>query len=288
MRNLQKFLAKHHHWILFVLLEIASMVLLFQYNSYQGSAWFSSANYATGKVLEYNSAIESFFSLTQVNQELTRRNLYLEHQVEEMSQQLADLTRDSAYLHRNQLQMLADYKLIHGKVVGNSLSKRDNLITVDKGAADGVRKNMGVACGNGIVGIVYLVAQHYSVVIPVLNSQSNISCKIQGRDYFGYLRWDGGSPAFAYVDDIPRHARFKRGDAIVTSGYSSVFPPGVLVGHILTVYNSADGLAYKLKIRLATDFGRLRDVCFIDDAAVEERLQVMRAAQDSIKVQGNE
>jgi len=286
MQNLLEFLAKYNHWFVFVILEVVSMVLLFQYNSYHGSVWFSSANYVAGRMYDASSAIESFFSLTKVNEELTQRNAFLEHQVEQMSQKLAKAYEDSTYLHRNQLQLLSQYKLIPAKVVSNEVNKRRNLITIDKGSADGVKTDMGVVCGTGVVGIVYLVSKHYSVVIPVLNSESNISCAIQGRGYFGYLRWNGGSSELAYVDDVPRHARLKLYEKVVTSGYSSVFPPGILVGKIMHVYNSTDGLSYRLQVKLSTDFGRLRDVCVIDDTEMNERLQVLQAAQDSINNKG--
>jgi rod shape-determining protein MreC len=181
-----------------------------------------------------------------------------------------------------------NFTMIPAKVVSNEVNRADNLITIDKGAADGVRKDMGVVCGTGVVGIVYLVSQHYSVVIPVLSSKSNISCTIQNRDYFGYLHWTGGSPKLAYVDDVPRHARFRLYDKVVTSGYSSVFPPGVLVGKILHVYNSPDGISYRMQVELSTDFTRLRDVCVIDDTVMNERLRVMREAQDSLKTDKHE
>lgn len=287
MRNLLEFLAKYNHWIIFVLLEVFSFVLLFQYNNYQGSVWFSSANVVSGKVLEWSSEIEAFFSLVKVNEQLSQRNLYLEQQVRSLSEQLVAETQDSNAVHRGQLQLLSGYRLIPAKVVDNSVNRRDNFITIDKGSADGVRKDMGVACGNGVVGIVYLVSAHYSIIIPVLNTQSNISCQIQGRGYFGYLHWTGGYAHMAYVDDVPRHARFRTGDAIVTSGYSSVFPQGILVGHVRYVFNSADGMSYRLKIQLSTDFGKLRDVCVIDNAPMQERLELMRAAQDSIKIKEN-
>ena len=287
MRNLLEFLAKFNHWIIFVLLEVFSFVLLFQYNNYQGSVWFSSANVVSGKVLEWSSEIEAFFSLVKVNEQLSQRNLYLEQQVRSLSEQLVAETQDSNAVHRGQLQLLSGYRLIPAKVVDNSVNRRDNFITIDKGSADGVRKDMGVACGNGVVGIVYLVSAHYSIIIPVLNTQSNISCQIQGRGYFGYLHWTGGYAHMAYVDDVPRHARFRTGDAIVTSGYSSVFPPGILVGHVRYVFNSAAGMSYRLKIQLSTDFGKLRDVCVIDNAPMQERLDLMRAAQDSIKIKEN-
>lgn len=287
MRNLLEFLAKYNHWFVFLILEVVSMVLLFQYNSYQGSAWFSSANAVTGKLYEWDANVETFFSLTKVNQELTQRNAYLEQEVQKLSDSLVSVTKDSSIYHRDQFALLRNYRLIPAKVVANSVDKPGNLMTIDKGSADGIHKDMGVISGTGVVGIVYLVAEHYAIVIPVLNTKSNISCMIQNRGYFGYLRWKGGVSDLAYLEEVPRHAHFKLGDYVVTSGYSAVFPPGVRVGRILHVFNSADGQSYRVQLRLSTDFARLRDVCVIDDAAMKERLEIMRAAQDSIATNGD-
>ena len=283
MKNLLDFLARYNHWLLFIILEVASFVLLFQFNNYQGSVWFSSANAVSGKVFEWSASVEQFFALTKVNEDLTQRNLLLEQQVRLLADSLQQRDGDAAMPQSRQLQLLADYRLIPAKVVSNTVNRRDNFITIDKGAKDGVKKDMGVVCGNGVVGIVYLVSDHYSILLPVLNSQSNISCTIKGRGYFGYLHWTGGATNLAYVDDIPRHAHFKLYDLVVTSGYSSVFPPGILVGKILHVYNSSDGLSYRLNVKLSTDFANLRDVCVIDNTAMAERIQIMQAANDSIK-----
>lgn len=263
------------------------MVLLFRYNSYQGSVWFSSANAVTGKVYEWDSAVESYFSLSGVNSQLTQRNAFLEQQVRMLDDSIARLTRsqEAAVTRLSSMVPFQGCRLIPAKVVANMVNRYDNLITIDKGSADGVKRDMGVVCGMGVVGIVYLVSEHYSIVIPALNSHSNISCTIQRRGYFGYLRWRGGSSQLAYLEDVPRHAHFKLGDNVVTSGYSSVFPPGVMVGKVLHVFNSADGLSYRVQVKLSTDFARLRDVCLVDDSALQERIDLMRAAQDSIKPQ---
>lgn len=287
MHNLTEFLAKHNHWFVFLVLEVVSMVLLFRYNSYQGSVWFSSANAVTGKVYEWDSAVESYFALSGVNSQLTQRNAFLEQQVRMLDDSIARLTRsqEAAVTRLSSMVPFQRCRLIPAKVVANMVNRYDNLITIDKGSADGVKRDMGVVCGMGVVGIVYLVSEHYSIVIPALNSHSNISCTIQRRGYFGYLRWRGGSSQLAYLEDVPRHAHFKLGDNVVTSGYSSVFPPGVMVGKVLHVFNSADGLSYRVQVKLSTDFARLRDVCLVDDSALQERIDLMRAAQDSIKPQ---
>ena len=285
MHNLTEFLAKHNHWFVFLVLEVVSMVLLFRYNSYQGSVWFSSANAVTGKVYEWDSAVESYFSLSSVNSQLTQRNVLLEQQVRALNDSIAHLThsQETAVERLARMNPFQGCKLLPAQVVTNTVNRYNNLITLDKGAADGVKRDMGVVCGMGVVGIVYLASEHYSIVIPVLNGHSNISCTIQGRGYFGYLRWRGGSSQLAYLEDVPRHAHFKLGDYVVTSGYSSVFPSGVMVGKVLHVFNSADGLSYRVQVKLSTDFARLRDVCLVDDSALQERIDLMRAAQDSIK-----
>ena len=282
MRNLLEFLSKYYHWLLFAVLEVISFVLLFQFNSYQGSVWFTSANAVVGKLYELESSVESFFSLTKVNKDLTLRNFYLERQVNQLSRLYYDLTKDTTIAERNELEFLSRYKLIPANVVSNSVDRNDNLMTIDRGSKDGVEKDMGVACGNGVVGVVYLVSDHYSIVMPVLNYHSRISCAIRHRGYFGYLKWQGGDASIAYVEDVPRHAKFKRGDWVETSGYSSIFPTGVLVGKIIEVYNSRDGLSYRLKVQLTTDFGNVRDVCVISDKGIAERTRLMEAARDSL------
>ena len=285
MKNLLEFLSRHYHWLIFVFLEAVSLMLLFSYNSYHNSVWFSSANALTGRFYQWTSAVESYFSLTKVNEDLTLRNYYLERQVNQLRRLYGEATQEKDPQEQKGLDSLSRYQLIPAKVVSNELGKRDNLMTIDKGKDDGVEVGMGVACGRGVVGVTYLVSDHYSVVIPVLNTYaSRISCAIRGYGYFGVLRWYGEDAGYAYVEDIPRHARFKRGDWVETNGYSSIFPPGVLVGQIVEVYNARDGLSYKLKVRLSTDFGNVRDVVVISDRSIAARMRLMQAARDSLKL----
>jgi rod shape-determining protein MreC len=221
--------------------------------------------------------------LARVNEELTLRNFYQERQLAQLRRLYGELTHDTTALERQGMTLISQFNTIPAKVVSNSVDKADNIITIDRGRLDGVEKDMGVVCGSGVVGVVYLVSDHYAAVIPLLNvSSSRISCAIRGRGYFGYLQWYGGDPSEAYVEDIPRHARFKRGDWVETSGYSAIFPPGVLVGKIERIYDSTDGLSYRLKIRLSTDFACLRDVCVISDKSIGERLRLMEQVKDSI------
>ena len=144
MHNLLEFLERHHHWFLFVILEAISLTLLFSYNGYQGSVWFSSANALAGKVYAWSSAVESYFSLTKVNEDLTLRNYYLERQVTQLRRLYAEATQEEDPQERNGLDSLSRYQLIPAKVVTNELDRNDNLMTIDKGKADGVEVGMVV------------------------------------------------------------------------------------------------------------------------------------------------
>lgn len=283
MRNLLAFLAKYNHWFVFILLEVICFVLLFRFNNFQGSVYFSSANAVAGKVYEYNSSVTTFFNMSQSNKKLSERNLILEQQVRALTQYIATHHGDSLAMEQCQKQALAGFKLIPAKVIQSTINREDNLITIDKGKADGIHEDMGVACGTGVVGVVYMASDHYSVVLPVINVNSNISVMIRKRGYFGFLHWKGTPSDIAYVDDVPRHARFALGDYVVTNGYSSIFPPGIMVGKILHVFNSSDGLSYRVQLRLSTDFGKLRHVCVIDNSALKDKALLLKAAQDSLK-----
>ena len=283
MNNLFDFILRYISWFVFLICEIISLVLLFTYNNYQGSIWMSSANAVSGKVYEVNAGVEQYFSLTDINEQLSKRNLYLEQRVQDLTSQIAAKTGDSALMKLESYELMKKYSFISAKVVSNSIDKRDNLITIDKGETDGVRKDMGVACGYGVVGIVFMTGRHYSVVMPILNSNSSISCTINNRGYFGYLHWTGGNSRIAFMDEVPRHAHFKLYDKVVTSGYSSVFPPGIEIGKIIHVYNSSDGLSYRCMVELSTNFSKLRDVSVIDNAQMKERIDILRAAQDSLE-----
>lgn len=271
MRNLLNFLIKYNYWFLFLLLEVTSFVLLFRFNHYQQSVYFTSANGVAGKVYEISGGISSYFHLKTVNEDLLDRNIWLEQRVASLERVLQERKQDSARLYSMERIAPAEYRVFKANVIKNSLNKSDNYITLDRGATDGICPEMGVVDANGVVGIVYKTSPHYSVVISLLNGKSSISCKIVGSDYFGYLKWEGGDSRFAYLKDLPRHAEFNLGDTVVTSGYSAVFPEGVMVGTVDDMADSHDGLSYLLKIKLATDFGKVSNVRVISRSGQDEQ-----------------
>ena len=271
MRNLLNFLMKYNYWFLFLLLEVASFVLLFRFNRYQQSVYLTSANGVAGAIYGVAGSVSSYFHLKTVNADLLERNVWLERKVEVLEKAFAEQGPDSVMLHSLENLVSAKYEVYRATVIKNASNRLDNYLTLDKGSVDSIRPEMGVVDANGVVGIVYKTSPHYSLVISLLNSKSNLSCKISGSGYFGYLHWEGTDAQYAYLRDLPRHAEFSVGDTVVTSGYSAVFPEGVMVGTVDEMTDSHDGLSYRVKVKLATDFGKVTQVCIISRAGQEEQ-----------------
>jgi rod shape-determining protein MreC len=254
------------------------MFLLFRFNHYQRGVFFTSANVVTGKVYELSGGVSSYFYLKSTNEALLDRNLALERRMIQMEKALKEYHTDLQEIVSIRNTPLADYEIFKANVINNSLTNADNYITIDKGEKDNIRPEMGVVDANGVVGIVYMTSAHYSIVISLLNSKSNISCKILGYDYFGYLKWEHGDSKYAYLKDLPRHAPISLGDTVVTSGYSTVFPPGVMVGTVDDMSDSHDGLSYLLKVKLATDFGKVNTVRVLSRSGQKEQHELEQKA----------
>ena len=225
--------------------------------------WFCAANSGVAAAGGLYDDVRAYLHLKDVNRELTDQNLALQRETELLRQALKDATKDSTVTEKLMHDRLKGFELIPATVVSNSAERADNYLVIDKGTQHGVRPEMGVVSGGGVVGIVYLAGPNYSLIIPVTNRKSSISCRVRGQNYFGYLQWDGQSMLSAYVDDVPRYAKVRVNQAVETSGYSAVFPPGIFVGRIRQIRNSADGQSYRLDITLGTNFANLRDVSVV-------------------------
>jgi len=266
------------HWAVFLLLEVLSGFLLFGYNHYQGSVWFTQANTVAAQVHEWESMVLSYLRMPAENAALVRRNIVLQQQNDVLRHELALVENGKLKVDNypgdtssfNFQFSTFNFQLIPALVIDNSVRKRDNMLVIDVGSKDGVAPEMGVVSGTGVVGIVSAVTPHHALVMSILNSKSSISCRLRGTEYFGYLKWKGGKPLRAYMDDVPRHAHIKKGDVVETSGFSNVFPAGIFLGKVAEIKNSSDGLAYELEILLSTDLANIRHVAVINNQSKAE------------------
>ena len=248
MRSLLDFIVRHSYVFLFILLETLSLVLLFGFNDRQNEAFMTSANVMSGTLLEWRTGVEQYFGLRKENAGLMEENARLRSMLYELT--------DSQYVETE--RALSSEGVAVARVIDNSVRKDDNYITIDKGRRDGIAPGMGVYSSDGVVGSVMVAGNRYSIIMPVLNGNTSISCKIKGSESFGFLEWQGGDPYIAQVKDMPYHSAVRRGDTIVTTGFSSVFPEGIPVGAVTNVERSSNGYTLKISTRLAVDMSDLR------------------------------
>ncbi len=275
MDNLINFIIKHGAWILFILLQALCLILIFNDNPYQRSSLMSSGNQITGSIYKTANIVTGYFYLRSENKAIFRQNIELEKENYILRQTLNKQSLTSSVYDST---ASFPFREIFAEVIDNSVSKSHNYIVLDKGSKDGIEKEMGVINQNGIVGIISLVSSNYSIAISILNAKLHISCKIMRDGTIGSLTWKGEDPAFALLEELPRHTLFSPGDTIITSGYSAVFPEGIMVGTIEKSSSNIKDLNTAI-IKLSTDFFRLKNVCVIGNAQIDEIRQLEKEAK---------
>lgn len=280
MRNLLDFLIKHHAWVFFIIYVALSCALLFHSNPYQRSVYFGSANKIVSQVYETSNTVTGYLGLRKANEELLQQNGALEMEILRLRRQLQKYSYSAAAdTSLSGGSVSQPYGFVMARVINNSVAHLNNYITLDKGSADGVAPEMGVIDQNGVVGIIAVVNKHNSVAISVLNPKLRISCKVKNSDCFGSLVWDGRNARYAILEEMPRHVEFAPGDTIVTSGYSAVFPEGIMVGTIYDYSKQKDDNFYAMRVELSTDFSQLGAVRVISNDSQASLRQLEKEAQ---------
>lgn len=280
MRNLLDFFLKYSKWFIFIIYVIISCMLLFNGNPYQHYIYLTSANKVSSLVFKISSMVTSYFHLHDINEDLQRRNASLESEVICLNKELARYREEAIADSLSRDSSLVQFDFIIAHVISNSVSRANNYITIEKGRLDSIKPEMGVVDQNGVVGIINVVGDHSARIISLLNPKMRLSCKVKGREYFGSLVWDGKSPHEAILEEMPRHEKFKKGDTIVTSGYSAVFPEGIPVGTIISHEKEHDDNFYALRIKLFTDFTTLSTVRVIRNNMKDELMQLQEGEEN--------
>lgn len=270
MRNLLSFLLRYSSWFVFLIYVVLSCILLFKNNPYQHHVYLTSANTVASGVYEVANQFTGYFNLRTINDDLHRRNASLEAEVVALRGQVRRFQELGLQDSLARIDSLRKFDFIIATAINNSVARPYNYITIDKGSADGIQPEMGVMDQNGVVGVVNTVSPHYARIISMLNPNFRLSCKLRGGDAFGSLVWDGKNPQTALLEELPKHTRFSKGDTIVTSGYSAVFPEGIPVGVIMGSARGEDDNFFTLRIKLLTDFSALSDVRVISNQNIVE------------------
>jgi rod shape-determining protein MreC len=286
MRNLFAFIFRYRGFLVFLLLEIFCGYLIVQNNNYQGAAFYNSANMYAGRLLEFQNEVSDYFRLVEVNRALVDENRRLQQtlttimtsgKLEKMSPVPDSTFRakpDSAMLARQRLDttgMVRTFEFIPGKVIKNSIRLVNNHLLLNVGEADGVKPGMGVVSSRGVIGQVKATSAHYATVTSLLHSRTYMSAKIKRSNTLGTIKWDGSNYRVASLDYIPRHIQVQKGDTIITSGYNSIFPEGVMIGRIISFAKESDQSFYTIQVHLAPDFANLSYVYVIRNTSRGER-----------------
>jgi rod shape-determining protein MreC len=287
MRNLLEFLARFGSFFLFLILEAICFFIIFRFNDDKNRIFLTSTNAIAGYTLQQYDAIADYLSIPQQLAQLQEENSRLRAQLPEslynegFEQDTASLTvrkQDSVYTNTFTLDSIAKsdtliaqvYTYIPANVISNSINRRNNTITINKGQNQQIAPRMGVLGPQGIVGIVRYVSPRFSSIISLLHADISISASIKNKGYFGALVWENPDPRYMKLEAIPKHAVINPGDSVITSGFSSAFPAGIFIGTVVKVSQDAGDNFHNIKVKLANDLSNVNHVYVVQNKWLEE------------------
>lgn len=278
MRNLIQFLSKNSVVFLFLFLEFIALLLLVQNNNYQSSKFFNSSNFLIGNLYSTVNNVNDYFNLKSVNAELAEQNARLQNQnITSFTKVFGNTVeiRDTSYHQK--------YLYTSAKVVNSSTNKSSNYITLDRGAVNGIEAGMGVISAKGVIGTVKNVSDNFCSVMSVLHEKNAVSAKIKKSGYIGSVVWELGNYREAQLKDIPNHVQLKKGDVIITSGYSLVYPEGILVGRVKDFNLPEGNNFYNITIEFSVDFRQLSHVFIVKNKQKEEQQKLEELTEGELE-----
>jgi rod shape-determining protein MreC len=275
MRNIIAFIRQFFNFFLFLVLMGISLGILISYNQTYQAVFSNVANEATGKVgAQYNS-IEYYFRLKKTNEALVAENAELRGLLKQSFEgpDTSSVIKIDSLL-KDTLGRVRKFRFLPAKIVNNDISDQNNYITLYRGSKQGVTTDMGVIGPQGIVGRVILVSDNYCRVMSLLNRNTKVSAMTKKGFYTGLADWDGKDPRYITLHNIPKSAKVKVGDSILTSNLSGSFPPGIMVGTVAAIQGDPGSGFYELKIKTSTDFYSLQYAYLVDNVIWAEQKQL--------------
>ncbi|MCS6973165.1 MAG: rod shape-determining protein MreC [Cyclobacteriaceae bacterium] len=265
MQRILLFIYQYRAFFTFLFLELISVALYVQNNSYTGARFFNSTNRLAVAINNFTYSIRDYFALRDINRTLAEENRLLREQLQQYRQGLLyarDPVIDSVRIHQ--------YQFTSARVISNSVGRFTNFITIDRGLNDGVEPGMAVISPEGIVGKVKVSGNRFSVVTSLLNVDVMVSARLKRTGHFGTVQWDGVDPDYIPFKYLPRHVQPVVGDSIVTTGYSGIFPEDLMIGTIAEIQLAQGAPFYTIRVKLAQDFRRLSYVQVIRNRLLPE------------------
>lgn len=276
MQNVIYLLRKFSFIFLFLLFEAIAFALIFRRSYFQRVAILNSTNEITGRIYSGYSNTWSFIYLRKENDLLAKENARLMALVQSSQKryyQSQTLKGDTVFEQQ--------YEYIPCRVINNSVRNTKNYFTIDAGRRHGIRTDMAIVSPGGIAGVVKGVSDNFAVCISVLNPDLPVSVQLRNSKYYGTLTWKGGSPRYATVSGISSHVPLEKGDTLESTGFSHIFPEGIMAGVVNEFTIDPDDGSYVIRLELSTPFQALRHVFAVDYIFKKEQ----QALEDSLAVQ---
>ncbi len=274
MRNILVFIIRYHFLLIFLLLEFISVTLLVNSTYYQSSAILKAGSRVTGRFYTTVSDATDYLKLRTTNEHLAQENAML-RQMKSVSY----LRNDTNTFWVNDTLYKQQYKYIVAKVVLNTVGKRNNYIMLDKGSRSGIQKDMAVITPTGIAGTVVNVSENFSWVMSMLNKHTRLSGKILKNGQMGTVVWNGVDHLYGTLTDIPAHVKIARGDTIVSSGFSYIFPAGLMIGTITDFRVEQGEHFYTIPFKFSVDFNSLQYVYVVKNLMKEEQESLEKSTE---------
>lgn len=272
MRNLILFFQRYHFVLLFLLLESLAILLLINSHTYHRAVVVNTTNSLTGGLLNTSSQVAEYFSLRNKNRILADHNAMLQQHLLHLMHKLdTAMQHDTLYFH---------YAFIPARVISNTVNRRNNHIIINKGRAHGIEKEMGLITSHGVAGIITAVSESYATAMSVLHKQTQISVKFRKNHQMASLVWDGPDFKTGTIEHIPTHIDVQPGDTVMTSGYSFIFPEGIMVGTVIEYFQPEGSGLNHASVLFSTDFNRLNYVYAVKNNHLIELEQLQQSHKD--------
>jgi len=284
MRNIFLFIRRYFNFLLFLFLQGSCIYFISSYSSYHHAAIGNFRNQFTGELNEYYGNFSSYFELKRKNVELAKANEMLLNRIHAettITEVVQKNVTDSLGIDSLQKSRTLIFK--HARVISNSVSLPNNFFVFSGGTKKGFKPGMGVVDPlNAVTGIVVEVSEDYSAVMSLLHRDCRISGKLKRTGETGIISWDGKKANVVSMNNVSKAAKIYKGDTVISSGFSTTFPKGMMIGTVEGVFTVRGSNNYLLKIRTSADFNDLEHVYVVqntDQEGVDDILKKVSVQQ---------
>lgn len=258
MKNLLNFIYRNNFFFVFLALEFLCMFILIRNNGYQGSSLLNSSNAISANIYAVQASTKEYLLLKDENERLAEQNTYLLNRLK-----LGYAALPLKIYTRHDTLYRQDYEFMNGKVINSSVTKRNNYLTLNIGSKLGITRDMAVISSSGIIGIVKDVSPNFSSVMSILHKDVRVYCQLKKDGVYGPLIWDGSDYRYSSLINIPTYSRIQKGDTVITSSLSGIFPEGLLVGFVESYERRQNESFYTVKVRLSADFKKVNHISVV-------------------------